>query len=86
MSSIVYDNSGEEDRRDAGLRRSQATPRLASGCLPSARLGRLLITAQEPWRSGQSGRMQMLNALAVPYLGLFNRRRGAAEALRWKLI
>jgi hypothetical protein len=70
MSTIVYGHSSEEARRDAGILRSQTTPRLAPGCLPSARLGRLLITAQEPWRSGQPGRMQMLNALAVPYLGL----------------
>lgn len=86
MSTIGYGNSGEEARRDTGIRRSQATPHVAPGCLPSARLGRLLITAQESWRSGQPGRMQMLNTLAVPYLGLFNRRRGAAEALRWKFI
>jgi hypothetical protein len=56
MSTMVYGNSGEQARRDAGIRRSQATPRLTPGCLPSARLGRLLITAQEPWRSGQPRR------------------------------
>ena len=36
MSTIVYDDLGEEVRRDAGIRGSRATPHLAPRCLPSA--------------------------------------------------